>query len=252
MIIGDSTGRVHAGEVDVFAEPWPRVPGRYPVVYNHSAAADATELRGGSLPAVFAVTQYLVDIMKFSILCATMWPSLGAAGLPAGSSVGLASWRGRVEEEVAVHASTFGSSDPIGLYGVSMGTTNSLIYALEHPANVRWMVLFSPVALLVEYELANTGGNRALIDTAWNVSSGNMPSQSDIYTRIMAGGLGSIPVLWIESSDDGYSNGAFATKYSQIIAATGGFHQALGAVGHGNGTVAAADLAAMGAFIQAH
>jgi hypothetical protein len=114
------------------------------------------------------------------------------------------------------------------------------------------MVLYSPVPLLKEYELANTGAARSIIDTAWNVSSGGLPAKADIYSRIMAGELGSIPVLWIASSDDGWTNGSFTTKYLQVVAATGGHRQALGAVGHGDGTTINTDFAAVEDFIHTY
>lgn len=252
MIAGDSTSRIVSGQVDITAEPWPIVRGRYPAIYNHSAASDAREAVGWSLPSTRLITQRIVDGLKHNIVGTSMVLSWGVAGLTAASPYGTATFRGRVEDSVTYHIAQYGSSGKVGLYGTSMGSLSSLLYALEHPTNVRWMVLLSPVPLLKEYEAANTSGNRASIDTAWNVTAGNLPSVADVYTRVMNGELGTIPVLWVNSSDDVYSTGTFLTKFNQVVAITGGFQQALGAVGHGEGTAAAADLNGIQAFIQAH
>jgi pimeloyl-ACP methyl ester carboxylesterase len=252
MIIGDSTSRIRSGQVDVVAEAWPTVRGRYPVIYNHSAASDAREQAGWSLPSTRPITKALVDKLKFNIVGTSAVSNLGAAGLPAGSAVGNPIHRGAVADAVAYHTTTYDSSGDIGMYGTSQGTASSLVYALEHPGTVRWMVLLSPVPLLKEYEADNFGVGTANLDISWACTIHNMPAKADLYTRIMAGELAGVPILWIDSSDDGYSHGPYATKYNQLVAATGGLRQALGAVGHGDGTSAAANIQGIIDFIQEH
>lgn len=250
MISSPSTDRIVAGQVDAFAAPTPVVLGGQPVLYAHSAASDAREMLGLALTAVRSVTRTIVERCGLNVASVSCTGSFGTAGLATGDPIG--NCAGRLEAAAAAHEARFDTLGPIGGIGTSMGTTDLLVYALEHPGDVAWLVLFCPVFDPAGYYAADTAGSRSAIGTGWGVTYPTpLPAEADVYDRITEGGLDGLPVLWIGSSDDPYSTGDFAEKYAEVVAATGGHQQALGAVGHGNGAVAAADLDAVVEFIFA-
>lgn len=253
MLISDSIGRIAAGDVDVLARNG-RIRGRNPLIYMHSAASDAREIMGFSLPSTLKIARALIDDLQFDLAAPTSLLSLGTAGLPASWPSSFAG-KGDMETAIAYHrANLGGSSGPIVLVGTSMGSTNCLVYAFQHPGEVAAIILFSPVWDLYGYYAANTQGTRTDIATAWGVTYPTLPhAAADIHQLTLTSGILVPPLYLVDASNDPYSTSYNSGKYTTWRNAwTGGVtRQALGAVGHGEGTTAAADMTPIKAWLQA-
>lgn len=250
MLIDDSLNRVTAGKVDVIARN-ARIRGRNVLIYMHSAASDAREIMGWSLPNATKIAKALVDDLQFDLVAPTAGSSFGNAGLAANSSLNL-SHQGEMERAISHHrASLGGSNDPVVLVGTSMGTINSLVYTFEHPGLVAALILFSPTWDVAGYYAANTQGTRANIGTAWNKTyPAALPSQADIHARTVAASP-NVPLYVVDASNDPYTTTYNNNKYTTWRNAWGNVQrQALGAVGHGDGTIAAANLTAIKDWLQ--
>lgn len=250
MLIDDSVGRITAAKIDVVARNG-RIKGRNPLIYMHSAASDAREIMGWSLPSTPKIARAFVDDLQFDLASATAILSLGHAGLPASSSI-VAAGKGEIERAITYHRTTLGgSSDPVVLMGTSMGSTNCLVYALQHPGEVAALILFSPVWDLAGYYAANTQNIRADIGTAWNKTyPAALPSEADIHALTVANAP-NIPMYLVDASNDPYTTTYNSSKYTTWRNAWGNVtRQALGAVGHGEGTTAAADMTPIKNWLQ--
>lgn len=252
MFIDDSTDRVTAGKIDVIARN-ARIRGRRPLIYSHSAVTDAREIKGYGLSNAVNIAKSLVDGGQYDLVAPTAALSFGHAGLPAGSPLGL-SGQGELERAITYHRNNLGgSNEPVIGVGVSMGTMNWLVYTFQHPGEVAALILFSPVWDIPGYYAANTQGNRAAIGTAWNKTYPTaLPAEADIHALTLADSP-DVPMYLVDSSDDPYTVAYNLSKYNTWRSAWGSGlieRQALGAVGHGNGTIGAADLNAINTWLE--
>jgi pimeloyl-ACP methyl ester carboxylesterase len=214
--------------------------GRQPALYMPSAAVGgfAGEALGYGLPAVQAKVRAVAQ-QGFEVVAPTTGFTFGVSGLPdADPLVGA----GQMEAAIAYH----GGTGPVVLMGVSMGTAAALVYALSHPGDVACMVLMSPAYDVQGYYDANFAGNRVPIGNAWGVVYPTpLPAGGQIMAR--AAELVGIPILMPYANDDGYS-----WNINAFAAASGAIAVDVGAVGHGDGTVAATSTQSVIDFIQEH
>jgi alpha-beta hydrolase superfamily lysophospholipase len=126
------------------------------------------------------------------------------------------------------------------LIGSSMGATAALTWAANHRADTACVVGWIPAVDLQAIRVADTGGLRASIDTAYGVTyPASLPAGTDPATLDYDG----LPIqLWTASDDEVSVN-------AQDIATD---HHDLGALDHTSAAVAAVDLADVHAFISAH
>lgn len=234
-----------SGQLDTIVTPDFRMA-RPPCIYAHSAAGLSYECIG---PNAFAQAGHITQaVIKQGLTVASFTASLsfGTAGLIAGAGVGAA---GSMEDAVSYHRTNLsGTSGPVIIFGISMGTTNALLYALEHPGSVAALVLFLPVADLVHAYTEDVNGSRSGIGTAWSVTfPTQLPSYADVQGR--AEELEGVPILSFRGDSDPYS----ADNYDEFVAATGAVDNVVGTgLGHDTAVILDADLIQVADFIQQH
>lgn len=244
MRASTSIARMTAGQVDTIVRPSAWRIARPPCIFSHGGAGASHECVGPSqLPSIGQVTRRIVE-QGFSVASVTAALSYGTAGLAAGG-VGSA---GRLDTAVTYHrANLSGTADPMVMFGISMGTTNIVEYALEHPGDVACLVLFLPVMDLVTAYEDDINGNRAGIAAAWGVTfPAALPADADIQGR--AAELQDVPILAFYGGADPYAPdiGDFASASGATIVEVGS------GLGHVDAVIAGADLDLIAEFVTEH
>lgn len=226
--------RITAAQPDVRWEPHWRVA-RNPVIYCHGGAADGTQAAGVGLadvpPILSEVTSHLFAITS---------PTLGVAHW------GNQAARDRITDAIAWHEANWASTGPAVLIGTSMGATAALNYAADNPGDVACVIGLIPAIDLQAIRVADTGGARAAIDTAYGVTyPAALPAGSDPAARTLELDL---PIWLATASDD-----AVSVNAATFATATGATHVDVGALGHDNDAIAAvasSHLTSLLAFIE--
>lgn len=230
------TGRFTAAVKDAVCRPVDLSPAGHTVVaYGHGGGNTATEAIGAwGLPAM-----------------GTLVHTLAAAGLTVVAPTATLLWGNSTDQTRRTTAITWartnarGSSAPVVLIGASMGSTSSLLYAADHPAEVAAVIGVIPAVDIQAIRVADTFGLRASIDAAWGVTyPAALPAGADPAARVAD--FDGIPIqLWYANDDPASVNiGTFA-------AAVGADLHDVGALGHTAAATAAVDAAAVLAFISA-
>jgi pimeloyl-ACP methyl ester carboxylesterase len=151
-----------------------------------------------------------------------------------------------VDDAVDYHrASRQGTADGPVLFGVSAGATTCLRYTMDGTYTPAAVVLLIPVIDLAARYADNTGGNQTLIAAAWGVTApAALPADADLLDRANEIGC---PVLAYYASDDVWSDdiATMAAASPQPFTAVN-----VGALGHDNAAIAAADIDQLITFVQ--
>lgn len=231
-----ATGRATASVVDVVITP--RFARALPlVVFCHSGANDATEAAGANVfTAVVTVLKRLADA-GYTVVA----PSAGTNtyGGPQGQT--------RTADAITYGRTLSGvTSAPVVLIGNSQGSTQALRYATLNPSNTACVITFNSVVSLTAAYVNDIGSTRAGIGTIYGVT----------YPTALPAGTDPNPVgtplMLHHSSDELYwtTDGAGAA----FLAAMGSnaTEVNVGALGHTNASIAAANVHDIFNFVRAH
>lgn len=230
------TGRIVAATKDAIVRP-DHVNAKRPVLFFHAAAAGAAQAVGIEstfLPSCEKIVSAIAD-QGFTVACVTSQDKWGNATSMANAASALTYLRSALGQSAAA---------PI-VVGTSMGSTAALRYAALNAVACVVGVLSIPD--LSNAYLNNLGGNQANIASAWGVTApAALPAGAD-PNRDHRVALTGKPIQLHYATDDTYS-----TNIAAFAAATGAQTMSLGATGHTDAAVAAADRAAILSFIHAN
>lgn len=229
MITTASIGRITSGGQDLIMQQRVRTVRPNPVIYCNSAASWPYEL--GNVG--FGINPTARKLVEHGFVLIA--PDLD---LTWGNATG----RTRIADAVTYANTNFGTTAPPILLGGSHGSTSALMYALEATTKPKCLVTFLTIADLKTVQSANTGGQAAGITAAW---ANPVPAQAD--TLVRASELASVPIYANYASDDAFSVNlsTFATSHGNTTLAN------VGALGHTDAAMAAADTTAIVNFVNA-
>lgn len=233
MKISYSTGRFTSGQLDAYAIP--DVSAGAPIVlYGHGAGGNGGEIVGANnLLAVPPIVQELVrqGFVVIAVTATALW----------GNSVS----DGRLDDGLDYARDIFkASADPPAGLGASHGFPMLANYALDHTLSC--LVGLIPAADLQAIRVADTLGQRAAIDAAHGVTyPAALPAGSNPMAE--AAGLTDLVQENWYANDDAVSQNI--TVYNSVSGAIG--HD-VGALGHTNAAIAAADISDIVDFIKAN
>lgn len=230
-----STGRIVAGLPDVTVTGSPRVDGRNPFIYCHSAVGTSQEFIGAGLDNTTLLGN---TIVRQGFTMTAVPDRAGTFGNPTA--------QGDLAAAVAFARASMGSSDDLPvLAGISMGTELMIAYALANPAAVACIVGVLPVDL--EHAYANdVNSTRAGIAAAWGVAyPAPLPAGAQLFSRIAE--IAHIPMLFHAGADDPYTSDG----YAQFAADSGATVVVHDGYGHDTNLLNEVDMATVAAFVQA-
>lgn len=230
------TGRIVAATKDAIVRP-NRPNAKRPVLFFHAAAAGAAQavgLEATFLPSCEKIVSAIAD-QGFTVACVTGQDKWGNATAMSNAVSALAYLRGTLGQSAAA---------PI-VVGTSMGSAAALRYAALNP--VACVVGILSIPDLSNTYSNNLGGNQANIASAWGVvAPAALPAGAD-PNRDHRTALAGKPMQLHYATDDAYS-----TNITAFAAATGAQTKSLGATGHTDAAVSAADRAAILSFVHAN
>lgn len=220
-------GRIVGGLVDVTIEGSPRINGRNPFVYCHSAVGTPLEFAG--------LFNDLSDISRSVVeqgLTCTLTP-----GRPA--SYGNPTAQSDLDATIAYARSTMGSSvGKVILMGSSMGSELIFAWALEHKEDIACIVVFNPVVDLNYVYENDILGQRSAVGTAWGVTHPTPLPEGAQYGERASELLG-LPIKIYYGEDDPYNPPEIINIFSQESGAElVGFE----GIGHDNAILSLIDM----------
>lgn len=137
----------------------------------------------------------------------------------------------------------------VGILATSQGAATALSWAADHLDEVSWVVALSGIFDLDDVRNNDRNSARAQIDAAWSVTyPAALPANANPALRTAT--LAAFPFLGYIATDDPYDPGG--TAMSTFATVIGGEMHTVGALGHTDGAVGAADTNRILAFVQAH
>lgn len=225
-------GRATASIQDAIVSPR-LYPFRNPTLYLHGVGSAASEAMGAITPSVGPIIAAIADA-RFPV-GATTAPFTWGNTTGRNQTTDVANWLRNV------HLAT---SDGLILIGASHGTTWAFNYAVANPGTVACIVALLPIADLTAVRDGDILGLRAGIDAAWGVSYPTpLPVASDPMQNTAA--LSSIPIqLWYAPDDP------VSVNIASFASSTGAELNSVGALGHSDAAIAAADISSIVSFIR--
>jgi hypothetical protein len=230
VITTASIGRIQASAQDLIMHQRNRVVRPNPVIYLNSAASWPYELGTVS----YGVNPHARRLAEHGFV--VIAPDLN---LTWGNATG----RTAIGAALTYASSEFGASAAPILVGASHGATCAIMYGLEGTTTPACVVTFATIADLEAVQVANTGGQAAGITAAWG--SNPVPGTADTLAR--ASELSAIPFYMQYASDDDFSVNiaTFASSHGDVTLDN------VGALGHTDAAMAAADTEAIITFVNA-
>jgi pimeloyl-ACP methyl ester carboxylesterase len=200
-----------------------------PLIFCHSAGMTGGEMVGyGQLPAVAPLVSDLIDL-GFPAVAPTL-------GVEWGNATSMA----RITDALAWLRARNGTTAPAVLVGASMGACAAVTWAAANPTDVACIVGLIPAIDLQAIRVADTGGLRSSIDTAYGIA---YPAAMAVGTNPVTLSVPGVPIgLWTASND------AVSANAANLAGAT---VTNVGALGHTTAAVAAAQAGAV-AFVRAN
>lgn len=226
MITTASIGRIQAGKQDVVMHQRVRTARPNPVIYCNSATSWPYELGQVS----FGVNPHMRRLVEhgFVIIAPDMDVNWGNSTA-----------RAAIDAALAYADTQFGADAAPILAGASHGSTCVIMYALDGAVDPLCVLTFVTIADLVQVQSSNVGGLGAQISAAW---PGGVPD-----TKGRASEISATPFYMHYASDDPWSVNitTFASNHGNTTLDN------VGALGHTDAAMAAADTDALVAFVEA-
>lgn len=239
MQVDTGYGRIVSGLPDTFMRPNNRNPALPPVVLLHGAGGVASQMSGDVFPSIGLIADGLLDV-GFTLIA-----------VPHGIySFGNATAKAAIDTHLSWARTNLGTPNiPPVVIGASMGGDAALSYAANNA--VACAIGLIPLVDLQYALVNNVLGLRPSINAAWGRTASpnditTLPAMSDPNAADMRAALaGKRMDLWYASDDTVSANIAgFAT-------ATGATIHSVGALGHSEAAMLAADRAAIQAYVMA-
>ena len=201
-----ATGRIVSGLVDVTMEGTPRVEGRPPFIYCHSAVGTPVEFIYGFLSPVGQA------LVRHGFTC-TALPGRAA-------TYGNDEAQSDLAAAIAYSRSEMGSSDqPAVLVGSSMGTMLAFAQALEDPSDIACIIAIIPVLDPTYAYVNDVNSHRTPLGAAWDVTY-PAPLPAGIQIAERADELAGIPIRLYVGDDDPFTPGDIVPDFVAASEAT--------------------------------
>lgn len=210
-------------------------------IFGHSRGGDATQLVSPTSSS-YATMRAIAEGLGLPIMATDAGGTDNWGNSTAVTRIG--------QTATFLRGATWGAhaTDPLILFGQSMGAVTVLNWALGHLSDVACVVLFIPVLNVSDVVTNNRGGLAASVNSAyggaWSEGTHGATSNPVTYAASLAG----VPIqIWYANNDTTAIPGA-VTAFDGSVGASCEIHD-VGALGHTQAAVDAVDVAGVLAFI---